>query len=159
MCQEVAAKRLGRRVRLETFLGRADPAHIEIQALPAADPRIAVLFDGAQQRALRIGIQILEAAQVERTARSLIEGTWFDLAVALAAEQRRGGVRSETGRNHREKRLRGARAQRMQVARIRFPARSQLAYEQHRRGAGSRLLDLFAQHLRDLGLADRHRQR
>ena len=58
----------------------------------AADPRIAVLFDGAEQRALRIGVQILEAADVERTRRCLVECARFNLAVAFAAEQGRGGV-------------------------------------------------------------------
>ena len=134
MRHEIAAERVRRGAQFEVVLRRTDPAHIERQPLPAADAGVAVLLDGARKRALRFAVQVLQSVQVQRPAGRLIERAQLDAAVAFAAEQRRGGVRTQARGNHHEKRLRcSARSERMQVARVGLAAGAQFTEQQHRR--------------------------
>src|SRR5580700_2648556 len=132
MREQIAAQRLARRIRFKPFLGGTDPTYVECDALPAAHAGVGVLLDGAEQSALRLAVQILQAAQVQRTARRLIKCAGFYFAVALAAEQRDRRVLPKTRGNHDEKRLGSADAEGMQVARVRLASGSQFAGEQYR---------------------------
>jgi hypothetical protein len=54
MRDQIAPERLRQVDRaVEALLRRADPAHVERQRCATADPRVAVLLDCADQRALR----------------------------------------------------------------------------------------------------------